>query len=103
MMLDDCWAATNRTVEGEITWDTTRFPNGMPALVEWVHQQGFKIAVYTSIGNTTCNTGGRKHYIPGSEFHYQQDINTFATWQIDGSMNFFCLFVLLLFNFLLFC
>jgi alpha-galactosidase len=84
LMLDDCWAALSRTPNGELTWDANRFPHGMPALAAYVHQLGFEISLYTSVGNTTCSSGGRKGVVPGSEGHYQQDVNTFASWGIDG-------------------
>ena len=28
--LDDCWIAENRTADGELTWDTSRFSKGIP-------------------------------------------------------------------------
>jgi alpha-galactosidase len=83
MLLDDCWAAGNRTASGELTWDTNRFPNGIPSLVKKIHQHGFKLGIYTSAGNATCDNGGRPYPIPGSEGHYQLDMNTFASWEVD--------------------
>jgi len=84
LMLDDCWAATYRTNLNELTWDVNRFPNGMPFLISRIHGQGFKLSLYTSIGNVTCSSGGRKGSVPGSENHYQLDLNTFASWGVDG-------------------
>jgi alpha-galactosidase len=83
IILDDCWAAGNRTADGSITWDETRFPSGIPALVHWLHTKGFMFGIYTSAGNATCSSGGRPYPIPGSEHHYQQDMDTFASWGAD--------------------
>ena len=84
IILDNCWSAGNRTLIGdEITWDTTRFPSGIPTLVTYLHRLGFKFGIYMSAGNQTCDSGGRPYPIPGSEHHYQQDMNTFAGWKVD--------------------
>ena len=83
MLLDDCWAAGNRTADGNLTWDVNRFPSGIPSLVQHLHGLGFKFGLYTSAGNRTCSSGGRPYAIPGSEHHYQRDMDTFATWELD--------------------
>ena len=83
ILLDDCWAAGHRTSDGQITWDVDRFPSGMPSLISWVHAQGMQFGLYTSAGNTTCSSGGRPYPIPGSEYHFQQDMDTFASWETD--------------------
>lgn len=83
IVLDDCWAAGNRTANGSITWDPERFPHGIPFLADWMHQRNFSFGLYTSAGNVTCSSGGRPFPIPGSEGHYVQDSNTFASWNLD--------------------
>jgi alpha-galactosidase len=84
IVLDDCWAAMGRTAAGEITWDAARFPSGMPALADKLHAQGFSLGLYTSAGNTTCSSGGRPGgKPPGSEGHYEQDVATFSSWNLD--------------------
>ena len=83
VLLDDCWAAGHRAPDGQLTWDTDRFPSGIPALVDWLHSKDLKLGLYTSAGNTTCSSGGRPYPIPGSEYHFQQDMNTFASWNTD--------------------
>jgi hypothetical protein len=80
--LDDCWAY-ERNSSGHLTWDTQRFPSGMPALADWLHQRHFKLGLYTSAGNQTCSSGGRPVAIPGSRGSYDLDAKTFASWQID--------------------
>ena len=81
--LDDCWASKRNTTDGTLTWDTERFPTGIPHLVQWLHARGFKFGLYTSAGNQTCSSGGRAFPIPGSKGHYTLDAATFASWQVD--------------------
>lgn len=81
--LDDCWADTRDPTSQELTWDTDRFPSGLPNLIQWLHQEGFKFGLYTSAGNVTCSSGGRSHPIPGSKGHYELDARTFAKWGVD--------------------
>ena len=81
--LDDCWASTRNATTQKLTWDTERFPSGLPNLIEFLHAKGFKFGLYTSAGNQTCSSGGRPYPIPGSEGHYALDASTFATWKVD--------------------
>ena len=39
---DDCWIAENRTTEGKLTADPTRFPHGMKWLADRAHSRGLK-------------------------------------------------------------
>eukprot|EP00053_Salpingoeca_punica_P007121 m.65832 g.65832 ORF g.65832 m.65832 type:complete len:421 (-) comp14009_c0_seq1:350-1612(-) len=78
--LDDCWAATTRDADGNIQPDPDRFPSGMKAMADWLHARGLKFGLYTSMGDTTCNPGGRPTSIPGSFGHYKEDTATFAAW-----------------------
>lgn len=61
LQLDDCWAATNRTADGNLQPDPTRFPSGIPALADYVHQRGLYLGLYTCAGPVTCkyNRTGR--------------------------------------------
>ena len=87
--MDDCWGATNLQYEGGVRgdgpyrWDPQRFPSGIPALAAWLHERGFKFGLYTSSGNSTCSSGGRQGYVPGSVGHFEQDARTFAEWGVD--------------------
>eukprot|EP01062_Namystynia_karyoxenos_P058313 TRINITY_DN49878_c0_g1_i1.p1 TRINITY_DN49878_c0_g1~~TRINITY_DN49878_c0_g1_i1.p1 ORF type:complete len:410 (+),score=114.46 TRINITY_DN49878_c0_g1_i1:77-1306(+) len=80
--LDDCWAAP-RAADGGLTWDAGRFPSGIPALADWLHQRGLLFGLYTSAGNQTCSNGGRPFRVPGSRGHYDQDAASFAAWGVD--------------------
>ncbi len=74
--IDAGWSAMNRLEDGSITWDTNRFPSGIPALVEWCHSLGFKVGLYTE--PTVMTEWGM-----GSGGHFDQDAQTFADWGID--------------------
>lgn len=95
---DDCWGATdlegNREHNGAYTWSPSRFPSGIPALVDWLHARGFLFGLYTASGNATCSSGGRKGYVPGScqsddpnateaDCEFDQDAATFASWGVE--------------------
>lgn len=103
IMLDDCWAATQRTPSGQLAADARRFPSGNGTLAElaaWLHTRKFLLGAYTAAGNETCSTGGRSipgepnaRGVPGSCTgvttdvcmpQYQRDANTLASWSLDA-------------------
>jgi alpha-galactosidase len=47
--MDDCWAGP-RDKQGNITPDPKRFPNGMKPLVDFIHNLGLKVGLYTDAG-----------------------------------------------------
>jgi len=81
--LDDCWAYSRDNTTGRLTWDEDRFPSGIPALADWLHERGFKFGLYTSGGDQTCSSGGRDIQVPGSEGYFETDVQTFADWGVD--------------------
>jgi hypothetical protein len=65
--------------------DPQKFPSGIPALVEYVHNAGLLFGIYTDVGSLTC--GGQ----PGlamdvnlTNQQYKKDIAQFAEWDIDA-------------------
>ena len=75
--IDDCWAADERDANGNIQADPERFPSGMKALADYVHDRGLKLGIYTDVGTETC-AGYEGGY--GTE---KKDVDTFARWEID--------------------
>jgi alpha-galactosidase len=75
--IDDCWQARERDAEGKLQPDPARFPSGMRALADYVHDLGLKLGIYSDRGTATC--GG----YPGSYAHELDDAATFAEWGID--------------------
>ncbi|KAH7703095.1 Melibiase family protein [Aphelenchoides avenae] len=75
--IDDCWMAYNRTKDGQLVANKTRFPSGIPALADYVHNLGLKFAIYEDVGTMTCGK------YPGSAGHLKLDAQTFADWKVD--------------------
>eukprot|EP00039_Didymoeca_costata_P003262 m.66428 g.66428 ORF g.66428 m.66428 type:complete len:441 (-) comp11805_c0_seq2:144-1466(-) len=82
--LDDCWCNPTRDKNGQLYADPSRFPSGLPSLIQWLHEFGFKFGLYIDAGNTTCSTGLRNvTSIIGSLGFYETDAKTFANWGVD--------------------
>ena len=69
--LDDCWHG-QRDAHGDIQPDPARFPSGMKALGDYLHERGLKFGIYSDAGEKTC--AGR----PGSQGHEFQDAAQYA-------------------------
>ena len=76
IVIDDCWQV-DRDAQGNIIADPERFPSGMKALADYVHNKGLKFGIYSCAGTMTCQKrpGGR-----GYEF---QDARQYAAWGVD--------------------
>lgn len=77
IIVDDCWLATKRDANNRLQPDPVRFPNGIPALADYIHSKGLKFGIYEDYGTLTC--GG----YPGSIDHLELDAQTFAEWTVD--------------------
>jgi len=75
--LDDGWSTKERDSSGNLVPDPVRFPNGMKALADYLHQRGFKFGIYNCAGTETCAG------YPGGRDHEQQDVKTYASWGVD--------------------
>ena len=53
VVIDDCWQVGRRT-DGTIIVDSTRFPNGMKPLADYVHSKGLLFGIYSDAGRKTC-------------------------------------------------
>ncbi|KAF9493628.1 glycoside hydrolase family 27 protein [Pleurotus eryngii] len=81
--LDCGWQGRSRNASGGFTWDTTRIPNGIPALSNFVYSLGLKFGVYSDGGFFACDfVGGTAHYL-GSLGHEVSDADSFASWGAD--------------------
>jgi alpha-galactosidase len=76
IIIDDCWQGS-RDADGNIQPDPARFPSGMKALADYVHDRGLKFGIYSDAGIRTC--GGR----PGSRGYEFQDARQYARWGVD--------------------
>ena len=48
--IDDCWENWNRTEDGKLQANTTRFPVGLGGLAEYVHSKGLRFGTYNDMG-----------------------------------------------------
>ena len=83
--LDDCWM-DGRDSSGNLQWNASKFPSGIPALATYVHGKGLKIGIYETPNTETCVGiyGGIAPAVAvGSLGHETQDAKTFASWGMD--------------------
>ncbi|OFY69778.1 MAG: hypothetical protein A2Y71_10110 [Bacteroidetes bacterium RBG_13_42_15] len=76
IVIDDGWQI-DRDKDGKIIVDSTRFPEGIKFLADYVHPKGLKFGIYTCSGIMTC--GER----PGSYGYEAIDAQTYADWGVD--------------------
>lgn len=77
IILDDGWMTRERDANGNLVPDPIKFPNGMKALVEYVHSKGLKFGLYNCAGTKTCAG------YPGSRGYEYQDARLYASYNID--------------------
>lgn len=75
--IDDCWMTEERDEQGNLQPDPEKFPNGIDAVADYIHEQGLKLGIYESAGTATC--GG----YPGSLGYEERDAQMFADWGVD--------------------
>jgi alpha-galactosidase len=76
VVIDDCWHG-ERDAMGNIHADAVRFPSGIKALADFVHDRGLKFGIYSDTGDKTCQKK------PGSRGHEFQDAIQYASWGVD--------------------
>lgn len=77
IVLDDTWSAMERDKDGNLQAHPDKFPSGMKALGDYLHERGFKFGIYGCAGRKTCAG------YPGSWGHEYQDARKFAEWGVD--------------------
>ena len=77
VILDDCWSLRDRDSSGRLVPDPEKFPNGMTALGDHLHEKGMKFGIYSCCGVRTCAG------YPGSFEHEFEDAAQFASWGVD--------------------
>lgn len=81
--LDDGWMASSRAADGSLTWNTVRFPDGIPWLAARIHALGLKFGIYEAIGTRTCQNLPGSGGTTAAANHYEQDAAAFADWGVD--------------------
>ncbi|CAJ2503974.1 Uu.00g113680.m01.CDS01 [Anthostomella pinea] len=74
LILDDCYALRNRSANGSMVADPSKFPSGIPAFSKQVNELGIKLAAYGDNGYETCAG------YPGSYGRELQDLETWHSW-----------------------
>ena len=83
--LDDCWM-NGRDSSGNLQWNASKFPSGIPALAAYLHGKGLKLGIYETPNTVTCVGiyGGISPSVAvGSLGHEAADAKTFASWGVD--------------------
>ena len=78
IVIDDCWSVKEgRDSAGNLVADPVKFPSGIKALADYVHERGFKLGIYSDAAELTCAG------YPGSFGFEEQDAALWASWGID--------------------
>lgn len=77
IVIDDCWSLKERDADGNLVADPEKFPNGMKAVGDYLHEKGLKFGMYSCAGTHTCAG------YPGSFEHEFHDAKQFAAWGVD--------------------
>ncbi len=77
IVIDDCWSLKQRDADGRLVADPEKFPHGIKALSDALHEKGFKFGMYSCCGTRTCAD------YPGSFEHEFEDAKQFAEWGVD--------------------
>jgi alpha-galactosidase len=84
VVVDDCWFDPARDAQGNLRAHPTKFPSGMKALGDYIHDRGLKFGIYQVPTERTCaQRVGTHPGSTGSMGHEVQDANTFASWGVD--------------------
>ena len=77
--MDDCWMQTKppRDAQGKLQPNPERFPSGMKALGDYMHERNVSFGCYTAESPHTCAG------YPASAGHEVTDAKTFAEWGVD--------------------
>lgn len=81
--VDDCWANWQRDKDGHLQPNPKRFPSGIAALADYIHERGLKFGLYSSAGTSTCEPLQENRGFPGGLGHEKDDAATFASWHVD--------------------
>jgi alpha-galactosidase len=77
-VIDGGWKTTERDGNGDLVVDPKKFPSGMKALADYVHERGMKFGLHQPAGVKDCG-----HDEPGSQNNEERDAKLFASWGLD--------------------
>ena len=76
IMMDDLWQGKRKS-DGTPQPNSSRFPNGLKPVADYVHKNGMKFGLYTDVADKTCAGAF------GSYGYETIDAKTYASWGID--------------------
>jgi alpha-galactosidase len=77
-VIDGGWRADQRAVDGTLLADPEKFPSGMRAMCDYVHDRGMKFGLHQPAGRRSARNDS-----PGSEDFEVRDAELFISWGID--------------------
>jgi hypothetical protein len=77
-VIDGGWKTTQRDANGDLVPDPKKFPSGIKALADYVHEHGMKFGLHEPGGIHDC---GKDE--PGSQNNEERDAAAFASWGLD--------------------
>ncbi|HEC41267.1 MAG TPA: glycoside hydrolase family 27 protein [Bacteroides sp.] len=77
VVIDDFWHGGRDSITGILYEDPAKFPSGMKALADYIHEKGLKFGIYSDAGTKTCGE------MPGSYGYEEKDAQLFADWGVD--------------------
>jgi alpha-galactosidase len=77
--IDDCWSTKTRDGSGKLVPDPSKWPNGIKAVTDQIHNMGLKFGLYGCAGTMTCAG------YPGSDGskHAASDVAQMVGWGVD--------------------
>lgn len=77
IVLDDgCYK--NERVDGLLSNEEVKFPSGIKALADYIHEKGLKFGMYNDIGSNLCAGAA-----VGTCGHEKQDAESYVSWGVD--------------------
>jgi alpha-galactosidase len=74
--IDDLWQG-ERAADGSPQPDAKKFPNGIKAVADYLHERGMKFGIYSDAGDLTCAGAFGTYGFEGI------DARTYAQWGVD--------------------
>ena len=84
--IDDCWQATDgsRDANGVPEVNSSKFPNGLKAVTDYIHSKGMKAGIYSDCGTLTCASGDQGGGTLLGAYGYESQIaKAFTDWGFD--------------------
>lgn len=83
--VDDGWSTSRDPATNALRPDPAKFPSGIAALAQYVHDRGLLLGMYADVGTLTCGGySGLGMDAALKSKQYVADVATFAEWGVDA-------------------